>query len=125
MKDKNEFYLIALSVLLASSLLKSTEVFQLGGQLKEVLFPTVVGHAQPPHITIKAVGVYLFMACFILFFAFSGFTVSGIVLQMQRAGNPQTPVERKDLGWLVIAAVWLLIGSHIIAFFILASDLTP
>jgi hypothetical protein len=117
MKDKNEFYLVALSILLASSLLKSTEIFQLGGQLKEVLF------IEPTHITAKIVGAYLFIASFILFFFFAGLTISGAVRQISNSGKTEANVAARDLGPLVNISVWLLIASHLIAFGFIASAL--
>jgi hypothetical protein len=117
MKEKNEFYLVALSILLASSLLKSTEIFQLGGQLKDVVF------IEPTHITTKIVGAYCFLASFILFFFFAGLTISGAVWQMSKDDNGGPPAKPRDLGPLVYISVWLLIISHLIAFGFMANSL--
>jgi len=114
MKDKNEFYLVVVSILLASSLLKSTEIFQLGGQLNNVLF------SEPSNISIKVIGAYLFLATFFLFFFFAGMTMYGLVWQISKAESIQNP---PDLGMLVNISIILLISSHLIAFAFMVNTL--
>lgn len=114
MNKKNEFYLVVISILLASSLLKTTEIFQLGGQVKDVVAKG------PEHMNISTIGVYVFFATFLLFFAFSAMTICGLVKQIS-CENAKS--NDKDLGFLVNTCVILLTTSHTIAFMFIINTL--
>jgi len=114
MKHKNELYLVVLSILLAASVLKSTEIFQLGDQLKDVLDPS-----KASHISIKTVLVFFFLSSYLLFFVLTGLATYGIVRQIAKANAAEAD---PDIGPLIVLCVIFLIFSHLIAFILIIYD---
>lgn len=116
MKQKNELYLVVLSILLAVGMLKLTDLFQLGLQLKDVL-----DASEAPDISIQALSVFFFIAGYILFFVLAGLAFYGIVKQISKGDAAETD---PDLGPLITACVVTLIISYFIAFGLVLYDLS-
>jgi hypothetical protein len=107
-ESKNEIYLLILSILLGISVLKLTEVFELGKQLREMInsFPK-------QGLSITVVGVYFLIAGYLIFFVLLALTSYGIVDQLK---NKSETTSHRDLGPLVGMCVGVLSISYLIAF---------
>ncbi len=116
MKQKNELYLVVLSILFAFSMLKLTELFQLGLQLKVVL-----DNSKAEDISIQALSVFFFTAGYILFFVLAGLAFYGIIKQLGKDNLDETD---PDLGPLIASCVIVLIISYSIAFGLVLYDLS-
>lgn len=116
MKEKNELYLVVLSILLAVSMLKLTELFQLGLQLRNIL-----DSCEATDISIQALSIFFFIAGYMLFLVLAGLAFYGIVRQISKGEAAETS---QDLGPLVAACVVVLIISYFIAFGLVFYDLS-
>lgn len=106
MQQRNEMYLLVLSVLLGISVLKLTEVFQLADQLQDVLLAL-----KTAGLTAPVLAVYLFVAGYIVFFSLTALAGYGIVNQF-RGATPPT----HDLGPLIAGCVVALTVSYLLVY---------
>lgn len=108
MDQKNELYLLILSILLGISVLKLTEVFQLADQVRAMLQAL-----KTPGLSATAIGVYLFIGGYIVFYILMALAGYGIVGQLR---NPSTTIPLPDLGPLVAMCVVALTVSYLLVF---------
>jgi heme/copper-type cytochrome/quinol oxidase subunit 2 len=108
MDKRIDFYLVVLSILLGISVLKTTEVFQLAEQLKTVLNSSI-----KQGVSVALIGVFLFTAAYLIFFALMGITIYMIVRQLQ-AG--EGAVASPALGTNVALCIGSLVVSYLIIF---------
>jgi hypothetical protein len=108
MEEKNELYLLVLSILLGISVLKLTEVFQLAGQVKAMLTSL-----KTPGLSPAVVGVFVFVGGYIVFFVLVALAGYGIVQQLRIKEESATMV---DLGPLVAMCVVALTVSYLVVF---------
>lgn len=109
MEQKNGLYLVVLSILLSVSVLKLTEVFQLGGQLKDVFLSLKTGGG----LSVTVVSVYLFVAGYLIFFVLVALASYGIVRQL---GSKSEAANHPDLGPLVGMCVAVLAVAYLMVF---------
>jgi hypothetical protein len=106
MKNKNELYLAVLSIMLGISVLKLTEIFQLGNQLTNLL-----NDLKKPGLSVITIGVFLFVSGHIIFFVLVSIASIGIVRQLSNRGN-----NKNDLGSLVGMCIAILAISYLFVF---------
>jgi hypothetical protein len=116
MEKRNEFYLLILSILLGISVLKFTELFQLGTQLKEVLISIKAGV-----LSVQLLLVYFFIGSYIVFYLLVGLSAVGIVNQFR---STEPPEKKHDLGPLVAMCVGALTVSYLLAFSLIIHQLS-
>lgn len=114
MQNKNELYLVVLSILLGISVLKLTEIFQLGDQLTNLL-----NDLKKPGLSISSIGVFLFVAGYMLFFILVGIASVGIVRQLSNKEN-----NENDLGPLVGMCIVVLTISYLLVFGLIVHQIT-
>lgn len=93
-----ERYLLVLSILLGISVLKITEVLTLGGTLKAIL-----ADAQRTGFTSSAVGIFLVVAAYLVFFALVLLSVIGVGCQLRGQ-----PVPTGNVGKLIAMCIGAL-----------------
>lgn len=108
MEQRNELYLVVLSILLGISVLKLTEVFQLAEQVKNILLAL-----KAPGLSATAVGVFLFIGGYIVFYILLALASYAIVEQLR---NRAEAVTLPDLGPLVAMCVVALSVSYLLVF---------
>ena len=106
--EKNELYLVVLSILLGVSVLKLTELFQFGSQLK-ALFIAI----KTPGLSVDVLGVYFFVGGYLIFFVLMALASYGIVIQL---GSESKSADHPDLGQLVGMCVAVLAVTYVIVF---------
>jgi hypothetical protein len=107
MEQKNELYLVVLSILLGISVLKITEVFQFAEQVKSLLI-----NVTPDKLSATTIAIAFFIAGYFIFFVLTALASFGIVNQLR---NPP-PSEIVDMGPLVGMCVIALAISYLIVF---------
>jgi len=99
-------YLLILSILLGISVLKLNEVLTLGGTLKEIL-----AEAQLSEISSSAVGIFLVVGTYFVFFALVLLSVLGVGRQLQDQNSSEG-----NIGTLVAMCVGALGVAYAAAF---------
>ncbi len=108
MEQRNELYLIVLSLLLGISVLKLTEVFQLADQVQSLLHSL-----KNPGLSPTVVGVYFFIGGYVVFYILVSLAGYGIVEQLR---NRSAVSEESDLGPLIAMCVVTLAFSYLLVF---------
>lgn len=107
MEQKNELYLVVLSILLGVSVLKITEVFQFADQVKDLL-----ANVTPEKLSATTVAVAFFIAGYFVFFVLTALASFGIVNQLRSPSSAAIT----DLGPLVAMCVIALAISYLLVF---------
>lgn len=104
--QQGDRYLLVLSILLGVSVLKLTEVMEFGGTLKKIL-----AEAQRTGLTASAVGIFVVVGAYLVFFALVLLAVFSVARQMgDHAG------EKTNAGELVAMCVGALGIAYAAAF---------
>jgi hypothetical protein len=109
MQRNNELYLLVLSILLGISVLKITEVMQLGVQLREI-----VNEVKTSGLSVSGVGVFVFVGAYFVFFALMLLAVVAVVKALSAANTDST--QPFDLGPLIAMCVGSLVVAYLAAF---------
>jgi len=116
MQTKNELYLVVLSILLGISVLKLTEIFQLGDQITNLL-----ASVKKTGLSLNALGIYLFVAGYVLFFVLLAIASYGIIKQLSNTNNLE---QNNDLGPLIGMCVIVLVISYLLVFGLIVHNIT-
>lgn len=111
MEQRNDKLLLIISILLGISVLKLTEVFQLGEQIRSILFSKLNQDFSP--ITI---GVFVFISGYIIFYSLVALVSFGIIRQLSMNNdNTSSP----NLAPIVGMCVTSLTISYLAVFFVM------
>ena len=125
MNNRNELYLVVLSILLGITVLKLTEIFQLGDQLQELFNKLKIktpGVSVPLSEFITILGIYFFIGGYLIFFTLMALASYGIVKQI---GNSSESAKHPDLGPIVGMCIAVLSVTYVIAVSVVLYKLNP